>query len=137
ATIFVAMGRLAVEKDWPVVLEGFARASLRRRLVLLVFGDGPERPKLESLVAPGVDVRFMGFERDGDRLATALASADAFVHGCPHETFGLSVAQAIASGLPIVVPDRGGAAELAHPSFAELFRAGDAQACAAAVERLA
>jgi alpha-1,6-mannosyltransferase len=134
--IVVAMGRLAVEKDWPVVLEGFVRASRARRLLLLVFGEGPERDRLASLVQGRADVRFMGFERDRERLATALASADVFVHGCPYETFGLSVAQAIASGLPLVVPDRGGAAELAHPSFSELFRSGDAEACAGALLRL-
>jgi alpha-1,6-mannosyltransferase len=131
--IVVAMGRLAVEKDWPVVLEGFVRASRARRLMLLVFGDGPERARLASLVKDRADVRFMGFERDRGRLAIALASADAFVHGCPYETFGLSVAQAIASGLPLVVPDRGGAAELADPSFSEYFRSGDAQACGEAL----
>jgi alpha-1,6-mannosyltransferase len=134
--IAVAMGRMAVEKEWPVVLEGFVRASRSRPMVLVVFGDGPERPGLESLVRGRADVRFMGFERDRDRLAAAIASADLFVHGCSCETFGLGVAQAIASGLPIVVPDRGGAAELAQPSFAELFRSSDADACGEAMLRL-
>jgi alpha-1,6-mannosyltransferase len=134
--ILVAMGRLAGEKQWDVVLEGFFRASARRPLSLVLFGDGPERSRLEALARGRSDVRFMGFERDKQRLATAIASADAFLHGCPFETFGLSVAQAISSGLPLVVPDRGGAAELAHPSFSELFRAGDAGACAEAIDRL-
>jgi alpha-1,6-mannosyltransferase len=134
--IFVAMGRLAGEKQWDVVLEGFFRASARRPLSLVIFGDGPERARLEALARGRSDVRFMGFERDKERLATALASSDAFLHGCPFETFGLSVAQAISSGLPLVVPDRGGAAELAKPSFAELFRASDPEACAEAIERL-
>jgi alpha-1,6-mannosyltransferase len=134
--IVIGMGRLSLEKDWPVAVEGFIRASRRQRLVLLLFGDGPERERLEAIVGKRADVRFMGFERDGGRLATALASADAFLHGCPHETFGQSVAQAVASGLPMVVPDRGGAAELAHPSFSEVFRAGNAEACAAALDRL-
>ncbi len=134
--IFVAMGRLAAEKQWDVVLDGFLRAAARRPLTLVIFGDGPERSRLEALARGRSSVRFMGFEPDKKKLATALASADAFVHGCPFETFGLSVAQAISSGLPIVVPDRGGAAELAHPSFSELFRAGDAEACTEAIERL-
>jgi alpha-1,6-mannosyltransferase len=136
ASIVVAMGRMAVEKEWPILLEGFVRASRSRRMVLLAFGDGPERARLESMVRDRADVRFMGFERDRDRLATAVASADLFLHGCPCETFGLGVAQAIASGLPVVVPDRGGAAELAHPSFAELFRSSDADSCSEAILRL-
>jgi alpha-1,6-mannosyltransferase len=134
-TIFVAMGRLSVEKQWPVLLEGFTRFRAERPAKLLIFGDGPERAHLERRFGDPSSVVFMGFERDRDKLATALASADAFIHGCPFETFGLSVAQAIACGSPIIVPDAGGAAELAHPSFAEVFTAGDAQALAAALLR--
>jgi alpha-1,6-mannosyltransferase len=78
----------------------------------------------------------MGFERDPRRLASALASADFFVHACPFETFGLGVAQAIASGLPLVVPNEGGASEQVDETFAERFRSKDGQACAEAMHRL-
>ncbi len=116
----VASGRLAIEKRWDTVLEAFARFSARRpdaRLIL--FGDGPERARLEAL-APK-NVYFAGFERDREKLAAALADADALVHGCPHETFGIAVAEAIACGAPVVVPDEGGAAELARPDFRRAF----------------
>src|SRR5262249_35461414 len=96
--ILVAVGRLSGEKHWPVVLEGFMRFRARRDALLIVFGEGPERRRLENLVGARPDVRFMGFEADARKVATALASADAFVHGCPFETFGLSIAQAIAAG---------------------------------------
>ena len=43
---------------------------------------------------------------------------------------------ALASGLPLVVPDYGGCAEVANPLFAETFRARDGAACAEAIERL-
>jgi alpha-1,6-mannosyltransferase len=134
--IFLAMGRLSGEKHWPVVLEGFMRAFPENQALLLVFGDGPERGRLESLVEGRKDIRFMGFEPDRHKVATALASADVLVHGCPFETFGLTIAQAIASGLPLVVPDRGGAAELAHTSFSEVYRADDPEACARALSRV-
>ena len=62
--------------------------------------------------------------------------ADVLVHGCPVETFGLGVAEAVACGLPVVVPDRGGAAESVDPSCSEAYAAGDAGACAAAIERI-
>ncbi len=77
-----------------------------------------------------------GFEKDRGRLASALASADALVHGCSVETFGLSIAEALAQGLPVVVPDEGGAAELARPEYAETYPSGDARACAEATSRL-
>lgn len=131
----VASGRLAIEKQWDTVLDGFARFSARHQdAELVVFGDGPERARLEARA--GSNVYFAGFERDREKLAAALARADALVHGCPHETFGIAVAEAIACGLPVVVPDEGGAAELAGPELSETYRARDAIGCAVAIERL-
>ena len=69
-------------------------------------------------------------------LAAALASADVLVHGCPYETFGLGVAEAVACGLPVVVPDAGGGAESAAAACGEVYRSLDAEACASAIERL-
>ncbi len=139
ALVLVASGRLAIEKRWDVVIDAFARIAARRpNAELTIFGDGPERARLEEAAKrDGMGrVRFAGFERDQKKLARALGSADALVHACPHETFGIAVAEAIACGLPIVVPDEGGAAELARPEFAETYRQGDAAACEAAIERL-
>jgi alpha-1,6-mannosyltransferase len=48
---------------------------------------------------------------DRARLAALLASADALVHGCESETFCLVAAEARASGVPLIVPDRGAAAD--------------------------
>jgi alpha-1,6-mannosyltransferase len=132
--LLVGVGRFALEKRWDVVLDAFARARLGRDATLVLFGDGPERERLERRAPPGV--RFASFEKDRARLAGALASADLLVHACPYETFGLAVAEAAACGLPVVVPDRGGAAESADPSCSETYRSLDVDACAAAIERL-
>jgi alpha-1,6-mannosyltransferase len=134
AALLVGVGRFAFEKRWDVVFEAFARVQARRAAVLVLFGDGPERAALERAAPPGV--RFEGFERDRARLAQSLASADVLVHGCPYETFGLGVAEAVACGLPVVVPDAGGAAETVDPSCGETYRSLDAADCAAAIERL-
>ncbi len=131
----VASGRLAIEKRWDVVLDAFAILVRSRPAArLTIYGDGPERARLEKRASK--NVHFAGFVRDKETLAAALASADALVHGCPHETFGIAVAEAIACGLPVVVPDEGGAAELAGPDFSERYRTGDASACCAAIEQL-
>jgi len=132
--LLVGSGRFATEKRWDVVLDAFARFRSRRKAVLVLFGDGPERLALERGAPNGV--RFAGFEQDRTRLATALASADALVHGSPYETFGIGIAEAVACGLPIVVPDAGGAAEHAESSCCEMYRSLDPAACAAAIERL-
>src|SRR5262249_33606324 len=124
------------EKRWDVVLDAFMRFQARRTATLVLFGDGPERAKMEERVRGRDDVHFFGFDKDRARLASALASADVLIHGCPYETFGLGVAEAIASGLPAVLPDEGGAAEQAHGASCITYRSGDAEACAAAMEEL-
>jgi alpha-1,6-mannosyltransferase len=131
--VLVGVGRFAIEKRWDVVIDAFARTRLRDA-VLVLFGDGPERERLERRAPAGV--YFARFEKDRSRLASALASADMLVHGCPYETFGLAVAEAAACGLPVVVPDKGGAAESADPSCSETYRSLDVEGCAAAIERL-
>jgi len=145
--LLVAIGRFAVEKRWDVVLSAFLALREREQArnpdggrgsgsTLAIFGDGPERERMKARVAGRDDVLFFGFERDRQRLASVLASADLLVHGCPFETFGLGIAEAVSCGLPIVVPDQGGAAEQALPGASEMYPTGDAMACAHAVEHL-
>ncbi|MFO0673168.1 MAG: glycosyltransferase [Polyangiaceae bacterium] len=98
------------------------------RLVLL--GDGPERAAMEARMPRGRDdVTFAGFEigrgRQHARRAETCSSC-----GCPFETFGLGVAEAIAAGLPAGLADQGGAAEQAHGPSVVLYPSGDAEALA-------
>ena len=65
-------------------------------MVLLVFGDGPERGRLASCAMVRTSLHGFRAQKSESFLATALASADLFVHHSACETFGLSVAQAIA-----------------------------------------
>jgi alpha-1,6-mannosyltransferase len=74
--------------------------------------------------------------RTRPRDARSLASADLLVHASPYETFGLGVAEAVACGLPIVVPRSGGAAESADPESSEVYADLNVVECAAAIERL-
>lgn len=135
--LVIAIGRMAVEKRWDVVADAFAALAARRPgAVLAVLGDGPERHVFRDRLGERDDIRLLGFERDRDRLAVTLASGDLLLHGCPFETFGLGVAEAIASGLPVVVPDEGGAAEQAPPESSARYPTGDVAACVAAALRL-
>ena len=134
AVLLVGVGRFAVDKRWDVLLDAFAQIRNSRPAVLVLFGDGPERERLEARAPPGV--RFAGFEQDRAKLARALASADLLAHASPYETFGLGVAEAVACGLPIVVPRSGGAAESADPDSSEVYADLDVSECAAAIERL-
>jgi alpha-1,6-mannosyltransferase len=134
--LLVTVSRHHPEKHLGTLLAAFAAASKRRPLGLVIYGDGPLRRWVEHRAAgiPGVNVA--GFVSDRQALARALASADALLHGSAAETYGLSVAEAICSGLPLVAPDCGGAADLAGPGYAEQYPAGDAIACADAILRL-
>jgi alpha-1,6-mannosyltransferase len=134
--VVIAVGRLAAEKHWPLALRAFLRVRTRHKVRLVIFGDGPERPKLERIANGHPDIHFAGFEKDRQVLAKALANADVLLHTCPFETFGLGVSEALASGLPVVVPDEGGASE-APPGASTLpFRAGDEDDCTAALETM-
>jgi alpha-1,6-mannosyltransferase len=134
SALLVGAGRFAIEKRFDVVLDAFERVRARRDAVLVLFGDGPERSRLEARAPAGVV--FAGFEADRGRLASALASADVLVHACPCETYGLGIVEAVACGIPVVVPDQGGAVESADPASAAVYRSLDPEACAAAIERL-
>lgn len=134
AAVFVGLGRFAIEKRWDVVLDAFARVRAERDAVLVLFGDGPERDRMRARAAPGVVMP--GFLRDREELAAMLASADALVHGCPFETFGLSIAEAMSTGLPTVLPDAGGAAEMHDPTAGERYASGDVDDAARAMLRV-
>lgn len=136
--VFVGLGRFAIEKRWDLVIDTFLRVREARRDVRLVlFGDGPERDRMRERARPaGDDVVFPGFSKNREELATHLANADMLLHGCPFETFGLSIAEAMSCGLPCVVPDDGGAGEMHDPESGETYRANDEDAFVRAVLRL-
>lgn len=136
--LFLACGRLAGEKRWDVVVDAFARLRARRPgAVLAVLGDGPEKHLfLNDRNEPREGIRVLGFERDRDRLAVSVASGDMLLHAGPFETFGLGVAEAIASGVPVVLPDVGGVSEQASPGSSACYPACDVAGCVAAAERL-
>ena len=137
--VLVGVGRFAVEKRWDVVIDAFLALRARRperKLVLVLIGDGPERERMKARCAGSPDIAMPGFVKGREELARMLGSADLLMHGCPFETFGLSIAEAMSSGLPTVVPDEGGAAEMHVPAAGERYRSLDVTACADATERL-
>lgn len=135
-TVLVGVGRFAIEKRWDLVIDAFLqlRAS-GKDAVLVLFGDGPEKKRMQER-AGNSDVFMPGFTKNREALASHLANADALVHGCPFETFGLSIAEAMSCGLPCVVPDDGGANEMHDPGSGERYTANDAKACMDAIVRL-
>jgi glycogen(starch) synthase len=99
---------------------------------VVLFGDGPE---CERLVAQGAASRLhmAGFRRDAADLLTAL---DVFVLPCPVESQGLAIMEAMAAGVPVVVADVGGAAEVVDDGRTGLLAPVTAPGMAEAVGRL-
>lgn len=112
--IVMYVGRLAWEKRLKVLAEAFLlmRETHPGDLRLVLVGDGPARTRLERDLAEGT--HFTGYLR-GDELADAYAAADVFVFPSDTETFGNVVAEAMASGLPVVAPSQGGVTETVRP----------------------
>jgi glycosyltransferase involved in cell wall biosynthesis len=128
--ICLYVGRLANEKRVDLLLE-VARTP---GIALTIIGDGAQREELEAMFA-GTGTHFMGY-MFGDDLAYAFASADIFTFTGAVETFGQVVQEAMASGLPSVVIDQGGVAELVVEGETGYTVPADQEAFAAAVRRL-
>jgi alpha-1,6-mannosyltransferase len=100
--ILIYAGRLDAEKRPDIVFDAFERLppELGARLVLV--GDGPLRDALKRRAARNGRARVLPFVEDRARLAALLASADVYASAMAHETFGLSIVEAQACGLPVV-----------------------------------
>jgi glycosyltransferase involved in cell wall biosynthesis len=130
------VGRLAKEKDLDVLIDAYG--SLARRhpeCTLCIVGDGPFLSAMkEALVYP--NVLFTGFLFNGD-LSAAYASSDILVFPSTTDTFGSVVLEAMASGVPVIVSDRGGACELVQHGLTGLVTKGrNAADLLEAIERL-
>ena len=110
AVLLLGVGRLSPEKRWPLVIEGVTAAAQSRAIGLAIVGDGRKRNATVAAARGNPHVAILGPTNARTDLAIVMASADALVHGCEAETFGLVAAEAAASGLPLIVPDEGGAA---------------------------
>ncbi|MEO6226154.1 MAG: glycosyltransferase, partial [Sphingomicrobium sp.] len=103
--LLIYAGRLDNEKKPELVADAFQQLpkSLGAKLVLI--GEGP----LKADIAARKDPRIIlpGYIRDRGTLARWLASADIYVSGMADETFGISIIEAQASGLPVVGVEAG------------------------------
>jgi glycosyltransferase involved in cell wall biosynthesis len=101
----VALGRLAYEKGFDVLLRAMPMILSRFDVTLEIHGEGAQRGHLQALIAtlglPG-HVRLAGSTLDP---IAALAGADLFVFPSRHEGFGVALVEALACGRQIVASD--------------------------------
>lgn len=98
------VGRLAPEKELHRLIEIGSMSGVR----LVLVGEGPSEEMLTQALPTA---HFLG-RREGIDLARCYAACDAFVHTGTRETFGQTLQEAAASGLPVVAPARGGPLDL-------------------------
>ena len=109
--VLLFLGRLCLEKQIELLIEVFARLrATQEKLSLIIAGDGPTISSLKSLARPILNIHFTGFIH-GKAKAQLLASCDLFCSPSPYETFGRTIVEAMASGLPVIAIKSGAISE--------------------------
>jgi glycosyltransferase involved in cell wall biosynthesis len=135
----VAMGRLAPQKAFDVLLKAFARCATKHaRWSLVILGEGNERRNLEALAADlGImdRTKLAGNVRDP---ASILMRADLFVCPSRYEGFPNALLEAMACGLAVIATDcPSGPREIVHDGVnGVLVGVDDVDALTAAMDRL-
>jgi alpha-1,6-mannosyltransferase len=126
--LLVYAGRLDGEKKPDVVVEAFRRLPREMGAKLALLGEGP----LKSEIAALGDERIImpGYIRNRVELARWLASADIYVSAMADETFGISIIEAQASGLPVVGIAAGAMLDRVTNAMGRLGPIGDVDAMA-------
>lgn len=111
--VLIFLGRLGFEKRVDLLINAFAELKHKQHnYSLIIVGDGPVDVvnQLKSLAHQIPDIHFTGFLL-GETKANLLASCDLFCSPSPYETFGLTVVEAMASGVPVVTVNSGAVSE--------------------------
>ena len=135
AVLLLGIGRFSAEKRWDMVMRAVDECARRHPVGLLLVGDGRKRQKLELLAERLPSVAILPRITNRQELARLLASADALVHGCEAETFCMVAAEARASGIPMIVPDRGAAVDQLVRGAGAVYRSARERSLERAIER--
>jgi glycosyltransferase involved in cell wall biosynthesis len=121
---FVA--RMHPQKDHATLLRAMTKVP-NAQLVLV--GDGPLRPQLQEMAQHleiANRVAFLGLRTD---VAQVLKACDIYVHSTNSDGFGIAACEAMAAGLPVIVSDVPGLAEVVEGAGI-VFPKGDDEALA-------
>lgn len=134
--VVLAVGRLASQKSYPLLLDAVAAllaAHPSARLRVLIAGEGPERASIAAqIVGRDLPATLLGHRDDVPRLH---AAADVFVLCSTWEARPLVLQEALQSGTPVIATAVGGIPELVGDA-ALLVPPGDPEALADALHRV-
>lgn len=128
------VGRLSPEKGLDVVLRALALIGGQSSLRLTVVGNGPHRHEFERLA--GDRVRFLGHQSPEAVRQLMLSARGLLFPSLCYETFGLSLVEGMAAGLPAVASALGGSEWIVPHGAGRLVPPGDVPAWASALREL-
>lgn len=134
----ISVARLSPEKDFPTLIKAVALAAeVVPDLKLKLVGDGPERPRLEQLIAElgqGSRIELLGERQDVPDL---LATAGFYATATLTEGISLTLLEAMACGLPVLATHVGGNPEIVEEGqTGHLVPSGNVDALATALIRM-
>lgn len=132
--LLIYVGRLDGEKKPDVVVDAFRRLPPELGAKLALIGEGPLKAEIAALGDPRI--LMPGYLTNRAELARWLASADIYVSAMADETFGVSIVEAQASGLPVVGVSAGAMIDRVSEATGRLGPVGDAAAMAANILEL-
>lgn len=135
--VVLSAGRMVPAKDFSTLIRAFARVRAKRRLRLIILGDGPERVPLINLARDlnvHEDVDMPGFRQCPQAY---MSRSDLFVLSSTVEGLSNVLIEAMATGTPVVSTDcKSGPREvLADGEYGSLVPVGDDEALAKAMCR--
>jgi alpha-1,6-mannosyltransferase len=144
STLLFYAGRLSPEKNVGLLIDALERlvthaaaAGSKRDYRLVLAGSGPAADAVATAAEARVPGRVLLLGTlEAGALVPHYASADVFVHPNPREPFGIAPLEAMASGVPVVLPAAGGVLTYANRENAWLAEP-DAESFARAIDEAA
>jgi glycosyltransferase involved in cell wall biosynthesis len=136
--VITSLGRLVKRKNFPLLIEAVTAIRRESDVRLVVFGDGPEREAMQSLIdsRSGSGISLAGYV---ENPFADISRSDLFVMPSLDEAFCLALAEAMSCGVPVVSTDAAGGGPrfiLQDGTFGTLVPPGDAPSLSAAMLEL-
>jgi L-malate glycosyltransferase len=134
--VIATIARLDPVKDLGTLIRAVGRLAGTERVLLVVIGEGTERPTLEREAAEAglsAAVKFLGLRSDARRW---LSGCDVYVNSSVSEGVSLTILEAMAAQLPIVATAVGGTPEVVTSDCGDLVQSRDVEGLANAIRAL-
>lgn len=138
--LVVAIGRLAIEKDQPTLIEAMRYSSFADRIQLYFAGRGPEKEHFKAMADKLFEEGVLRYKpifhyHDRDGLRALAARADLYIHCATVEVEGLSALEALQQGVvPIIATGKLTATSQFALDDRSLFPTKDAEALAGQID---